>query len=110
MKPKKKNMINQDDIHLLNTLQKLESAGYTDQFDYRDGFLINLTNKSKYERGRIRKITEYRFEGMTDPGDMSILFAIELDDDRKGTLAAVYGPMADADLFHFMNELNPEAQ
>lgn len=98
------NYINQDDLHLLNSLEKLEEAGFTDQIIFRDGALHNLTNNKSYGVNQVRRHQDFRFEGMTNPDDESILFAIEFNDDRKGTLAAVYGPQADIELFEFMKK------
>lgn len=33
-----------------------------------------------------------RFEGMSDPGDESVLFAVTAECGHKGTLTATYGP------------------
>jgi hypothetical protein len=37
----------------------------------------------------------YRFEGMSNPDDNSVLFAISSDDGIKGTLVDAYGVYAD---------------
>lgn len=98
-------MINQENIHLLNSLQKLEAAGFTDQVVFREEALINLSNSIRYEATEIKLCHEFRFEGMTNPDDESILFALEFADGRRGTLAAPYGPYADPDLFEFLGGL-----
>lgn len=98
-------MINQDNIHLLNSLQKLEEAGFIDQVVYRNGALINLTRKKSYKSNQVVLCHELRFEGMTDPGDESILFAIQFHDNSRGTLAAPYGAYGDEELFTFLDGL-----
>jgi len=91
--------------HLTNQLQQLEKQGFTDQLKFENGQLTNLSNQLKYSANQIIHSDEYRFEGMTNPSDMSILFAIEFVDGRRGTLAAPYGSQGDADLFEFMNKV-----
>jgi hypothetical protein len=42
------------------------------------------------------EVTEvYRFEGMTDPDDQSVLYALESKDGIKGTLVNGYGLYSD---------------
>ena len=48
----------------------------------------------------------YRFEGMTDPGDETILYAIEEKGGRRGTLVNAYGPYADEPSAEMVRKLN----
>jgi hypothetical protein len=98
-------MSNTENDHLTSQLNNLEKKGFTDQLVFENGQLKNLSNHLKYSVNQIVHSSEYRFEGMTNPSDMSILFAIEFDDGSKGTLAAPYGSQGDADLFAFMNKV-----
>ena len=100
-------MVDQSKNHLLLQLKKLEKSGYTDQLKFIDGKIKDLDHKTSYSAGQVVRMDEYRFEGMSNPDDMSILFALEFEDGRKGTLVAAYGPMGDADLFTFMKEIKP---
>jgi hypothetical protein len=47
----------------------------------------------------------FRFEGITNPDDMSILYAIETTDGEKGILIDAYGLYADDDTGEFMKEV-----
>lgn len=96
----------QEDYNALRQLRELEEQGYGDQLKFEDGKLVNLTARKSYDQSRIRNCKEYRFEGMSNPSDTSIIFAIEFDDDRKGTLTAAYGPEGEAGLFEFMSRLD----
>lgn len=62
------------------------------------GFISDCNVLSATDLKKARVIAFYRFEGMTDPGDEEIVFALELIDGRKGTLLSSYGPHADVDL------------
>lgn len=95
-----------EDQHLSKTIDKLEKKGFKDQLKYEDHHLLNLNTKSTYTADQIIACEEFRFEGMTNPSDMSILFAITFDDQTKGTLTAAYGPQGDIDLIQFMNEIS----
>ena len=92
--------------HLLLQLSRLEKEGYTDQLKFSEGKIEDIENKVSYTAEQVIGMDEYRFEGMSNPDDQSILFAIEFADGRKGTLVAAYGPLGDADLFAFMNKIH----
>lgn len=86
-------------------LNKLEAEGYTDQYRVEKGKLSNLTNKKTYKAKDVKAANFYRFEGITNPDDMSILYAIETSDGRKGTLVDAYGVYSDDETGEFMNQV-----
>ena len=86
-------------------LNKLESEGYTDQYRVENGKLCDLTNNKKYKAKDVKAVNFYRFEGISNPDDMSILYAIETSDGRKGTLVDAYGFYSDDDTGAFMNQI-----
>ncbi len=86
-------------------LNKLESEGFTDQYRVEKGKLCDLTNNKKYKPKEVKAVNFYRFEGISNPDDMSILYAIETSDGRKGTLIDAYGAYSDDDTGAFMNQI-----
>ena len=86
-------------------LHKLEKEGYTDQYKVEKGKLIDLTNNKKYKPKDVKAVNFYRFEGISNPDDMSILYAIETSDGRRGTLSDAYGMYSDDDTGEFMNQV-----
>jgi len=86
-------------------LNKLESEGYTDQYRVEKGKLCDVTNNKKYKAKDVKAVNFYRFEGISNPDDMSILYAIETSDGRKGTLVDAYGMYSDDETGEFMNQI-----
>jgi hypothetical protein len=86
-------------------LNKLEAEGYTDQYRIEKGKLYDLSNDKKYKPKDVKAVNFFRFEGITNPEDMSILYAIETSDGRRGTLVDAYGLYADDDTSTFMHEV-----
>ena len=86
-------------------INKLEAEGYTDQYKVEKGKLHDLTNDKKYKPKDVKAVNFFRFEGITSPEDMSILYAIETSDGRKGTLIDAYGLYADDNTGEFMQEV-----
>jgi hypothetical protein len=84
-------------------MKKLEEEGYTDQFRVEKKVLHSLTETKKtYKPKDVKAVNFYRFEGISDPDDMSILYAIETCDGRKGTLVDAYGRYSDEATGEFM--------
>ena len=86
-------------------LNKLEGEGFTDQYKVEKGKLKDLTNNKKYKPTDVKAVNFYRFEGLSNPDDMSILYAIETSDGRKGTLVDAYGFYSDDETGEFMNQI-----
>jgi len=91
-----------------NLMKKLEQHGYTGQFKVEKDRLVNLTSGKKYKSCDVKAVNFYRFEGMSDPDDMSILYAIETSDGAKGTLTDAYGNYSDDDTGAFMKKVQTE--
>lgn len=87
-------------------LKRLEEKGYKEQFRVEKGKLVSISNdKKKYKPDDVVAANFFRFEGITDPEDMSILYAIETNDGCKGTLVDAYGLYSDDDTGEFMKEV-----
>lgn len=87
-------------------LNKLENKGFTDQFKVEKGKLVSLKNsKKKYKPDDVVAANFFRFEGISDPDDMSVLYAIETTDGTRGTLVDAYGLYADEATGEFMKEV-----
>ncbi|HKC68118.1 MAG TPA: hypothetical protein VKG26_07795 [Bacteroidia bacterium] len=78
---------------------------------YKTNFLAVSNNKIKgdrekpYSPSEVKITTFYRFEGDSDPGDSSILYAIETSDGEKGYLTNAYGPYADTKVSIFIDSV-----
>jgi len=88
-------------------VRNLTEKGFTDQFRVEKKVLQSLTDKKKkYKPKDVKAVNFYRFEGNSDPDDMSILYAIETIDGTKGTLVDAYGNYSDDDTGAFMQEVD----
>ena len=93
-------MTDEEPIH-----KKLEAKGFTEQFRVEKKKLVALGTKKTYKVDDVQAVNFYRFEGITNPDDMSILYAIETSDGTKGTLSDAYGLYADEQTSDFMKEV-----
>lgn len=76
--------------------------GYTHQFDMRNDHIICLDTNKKFLPNAFEVTKVFRFEGISNPSDSSILFMIETSDGMKGQLAAGFGAYGD--------QISPEMQ
>lgn len=77
-------------------LNNLKSKGYTVDFNLNDNCLICHSNSLKIHPEEFVVDKHYRFEGMSDPADEAIVYAISsTKHDIKGTLVDGYGISSD---------------
>ncbi len=71
---------------------RLAANGYVGQFLIRNGNVECHSCNSVITADQLTVEETVRFEGISDPGDESVLFAITDHCGHKGTLIATYGP------------------
>jgi hypothetical protein len=87
-------------------MDRLAQKGFTEQFRVEKGRLVSLNeSKKKYKAKDVLAVNFFRFEGISNPDDMSVLYAIETTDGVKGTLVDAYGLYADEETGEFMKEV-----
>ena len=90
---------------LVTTLNGLIRKGYVEDYKVTEKGLKALKTEKLYQPGDIKVTDFYRFEGTSDPGDESILYAIEAHDGSKGTLTDAFGPSGDIKVTAFMQKV-----
>jgi hypothetical protein len=80
---------------LVDTLIELQQRGYVHDFNLdQEALSCNAMNRV-LKPDEFEIVEVYRFEGMNDPDDSAILYAIESKDGLKGTLVNAYGVYSD---------------
>jgi len=69
----------------------LQKSGYETDFNLIEEGIKSKSLKKEWKAGELNVIKYYRFEGMTNPGDNTILYVIETTDGKKGLLVDAYG-------------------
>jgi hypothetical protein len=85
-----------------------QDKGYIANFYFKEGKLINTESKREYSPNDIYIVAEHRYEGMSNPSDMSILYVIKTSDGERGTFLMAYGPEANFDDSEFFRNV-PES-
>ncbi len=84
--------------HNMSTLSQvieiLRQKGFREDFEMKKGGFTAVTSGTILMPDDIKIIKTYRFEGESNPDDMSVLYAMETDSGVKGILIDAYGTYA----------------
>ena len=80
---------------LTHVVEELTRRGYNEHFRVADGRLHALGTGQRFETKDVVIRGYYRFEGVSDPDDMAIVYAIETKSGMRGVLVDAFGVYAD---------------
>ena len=80
---------------LAGVMDDLARRGFTEHFTVAPEGLRALESGKTFLADQVTIAEYHRFEGVSDPGDMAILYAIEANGGVRGTLADAFGVYAD---------------
>jgi len=101
-----KNPIDNTDLKTLaQCMNTLKEKGFTKDFQVNEEGLKAMDEERVYQPEEVKIVSFYRFEGNSDPGDMSILYAIETSTGVKGTLSDAYGAYAARKVSDFFDKV-----
>ena len=80
---------------LASVMDDLARQGFTEHFTAVDGGLRGEESGKTFLADQVTIAEYHRFEGVSDPGDMAIVYAIEAGGSVRGTLADAFGVYAD---------------
>jgi len=76
-------------------IEALRRAGFAESFTV-DGHCLRVTGSERtFSPETVRIVDYYRFEGTSDPDDLSVVYALETRDGTRGLLVDAYGSYAD---------------
>jgi hypothetical protein len=85
-----------DHTHEMPAIRRLEGLGYTAEFVAEGGETLRVSGTDRrYAADDARIHDYYRFEGVSDPDDMSVIYAVEMGDGTRGMLIDAFGTYAD---------------
>lgn len=76
---------------LVEALQDLKKRGFIHDFNLEQDRIYCTQLKMYYHPKEFHVLEFYRFEGMSNPDDNSILYAVETSTGDKGVLVDAYG-------------------
>ena len=90
---------------LTSCLNKMVSDGYDRDFIVTDEGMKCLQTEKMYSPQDINIVNFFRFEGVSDPADMAVLYVIETNDGSKGTITDAFGTYSDPNVNNFILEV-----
>tara|TARA_R110002049_G_scaffold247413_9_gene421605 strand:+ start:2082 stop:2390 length:309 start_codon:yes stop_codon:yes gene_type:complete len=85
---------------------ELNKRGYQTNFEAIPNKLLqDEGTEETYSPAESTIVEFHRFEGSTNPSDMSILYAIETSDGKKGILLDAYGADSSQEVAEFIKEV-----
>lgn len=81
---------------LLEAIEDLKKRGYTEDFNLKPYCLACSRLKLELRPEQFTIDETYRFEGMSNPDDSSVIYAVSSNPDLKGILADAYGVYAES--------------
>jgi len=87
---------------LASAVDDLAHSGFREHFQMRAGKLLALDSGKTFTAADLVIRDYHRFEGVSDPDDMAIVYAIESRSGVRGTLVDAFGVYADPALGEFL--------
>ena len=90
---------------MVEAVNSLTKRGYTFEFRLEEDCLICHPLDKRFRSSDLLITEVYRFEGISDPEDSSVIYAIESKDGVKGVLIDAYGAYADEQKEIFLKDI-----
>ena len=94
----------------IDAIHDLRRRGYTADFELRDNALREIASGRQFYPDDLAIVEHHRFEGASDPEDMSVIYAIESDDGVRGIVVDAFGVYADPGLADFLEKVEVREQ
>ncbi|QGY47689.1 phosphoribosylpyrophosphate synthetase [Maribellus comscasis] len=91
---------------LVEALEQLKERGYTHNFQVNEHGQLIEDKEGFFFPSEVELHEFHRFEGDTNPADMSILYAVQTSTGLKGTVVDAYGAEGSEVISKFMNQAN----
>ncbi len=89
-------------------IQCLDEVGFKLKPIVKNGTLYCTKSEETFNPDEVSIVGSYRFEALSDPDDISILYAIQANNGARAILINSYGVYADPDVADFINQVKDE--
>jgi len=90
---------------LARAIDDLGRAGFAEHFGIRGDEMRSFTSGCSYRSGEVVIRAYQRFEGVSDPDDVCIAYAIEAQGGARGTLVDAFGVYSDPRVGAFLEKV-----
>ncbi len=89
----------------IDAIHDLRRRGYTADFEVRDGVLREIASGRRFRSDELAIVEHHRFEGASDPEDMSVVYALASGDGVRGIVVDAFGAYANPRLADFLERV-----
>ena len=90
---------------LVEILETLRKTGYKCDFLLKGGLMHCKDTNEKFTSDELLIEKLYRFEGESNPADMSVVYAVKSSNGTKGIIIDAYGTYEDSGISEFMKKV-----
>ncbi len=90
---------------LVDAINELRSRGYVCDFILDSGVMLCKNKNSRFKPDELTIDEVFRFEGDSNPDDMSVLYGISAKDGTKGIVVDAYGTYEDESIGEFIKKV-----
>lgn len=90
---------------MTEALEDLKKRGFTANFELLNNVFRAVDSGKSFQADDLTIVEHHRFEGASDPDDMSVVYAIEAGDGTRGILVDAFGVYANPDLGAFLQNV-----
>jgi len=91
---------------MAEAVEDLKQRGFTANFEFLNQAFRDVDTGKVYQADELTIVEHYRFEGASDPDDMSVVYAIESAGGPKGIIADAFGTYANPGLGRFLDRVS----
>ncbi len=89
----------------MGTMDELARSGFVEHFGVRGDELLSFDSGRTFAAGQVVIREYHRFEGVSDPDDMAVVYAIEGEGGARGTLVDAFGTYSDPMVTTFLDRV-----
>ena len=90
---------------MTEAVRGLKERGFGANFEFLENVFQDVKTNKTFQPEDLTIVEHHRFEGASDPDDLSIVYAIETKDGTRGVLADAYGTYANPDVSAFLKKV-----
>ena len=83
---------------MTEAVRSLKARGFEADFEYVEGAFHIAGSERALKESELSIVEHHRFEGISDPDDMSVIYAMEASDGTRGTIVDAFGVYANPKL------------
>ncbi len=90
---------------MTEAVKGLQERGFTANFEFAAGLVHDVTSRRTFRADELTIVEHHRFEGSSDPDDMSVCYALEARDGTRGVFVDAYGTYASTEVSEFLTRI-----